>query len=169
MTTTSTVIAALKPLQQQALFGPAVHLALAGVRDLQIDQNVSFGSDGFATRASYATGRGQGLLAEVTELNGCGHILPPDEFLTLPSCANAYSLLTLDTPHRQVPLTPSVIDLHAWLVARITDFMETLAVPWLWTSTGAAGGAYCEWRDSLYPATPLGDAFSWQASLEEVG
>lgn len=167
--TTSTVIAALKSLPQQALFSPAVRMCLADVTELQVDQTIHFDRDGFPAKVIYTTGRGQGLLADCTEVNGSARVLPPDDFTTLPSCVPAYSLLTLDTAYRHLPALPSVIDLHAWLVARITDLLELHGVPWVWTSTGS-GSTYCDWRDDLYPASPLGDAFAWQASLEqEVG
>lgn len=163
--TTSTVIAALKPLPQQALFGPAVRMVLADVTEVQIDQAVTFDADGSPIRVSYATGRGQGLLASVVEINANGQVIPPGDFVHLPSCVPAYTLITLDTPYRHLPMSPSVIDLHAWLVVRLTDFLETAGIPWLWTSTGART-TYCDWRDDIAPSTPLGDAFAWQASLE---
>jgi hypothetical protein len=140
---TSTVIAAMVPTPAQALFGPALGLVLDQVREVQVDQCIQFDGDGAPMRTSYATGRGQGLLATVTEVNGCGHVLPPADFVSLP------------------------IDLHAWLVARITDFLETARIKWLWTSTGP-WAAYCDWKDDIYPSTPLGDAFAWQHSLRGV-
>lgn len=167
--TTSTVIAALRSLPQQALFSPAVRLCLADVLEVRVDQTIHFDPGGFPSRVSYSTHRGQGLLADVTEVNGSGHVLLPSEQIALPSYVPAYTLLTLDTPQRDVPTSPAVVDLHAWLVVRITDMLETHGVPWLWTSTGD-GSEYCDWRETLTPANPLGDAFAWQASLEqEVG
>jgi hypothetical protein len=164
---TSTVIAAMVPTPAQALFGPALGLVLDQVREVQVDQCIQFDGDGAPMRTSYATGRGQGLLATVTEVNGCGHVLPPADFVSLPTAVPAYTLLTLDTPHRHIPAKPSTIDLHAWLVARITDFLETARIKWLWTSTGP-WAAYCDWKDDIYPSTPLGDAFAWQHSLRGV-
>jgi hypothetical protein len=165
---TTTVIAALKPLPPQGLFGPAVRLALAEAHEVHVDQAIAFDRGGFPMRVTYATHPGQGLLANVVEVNCGAQVLPPEDFLALPSVVvPAYALLTLDTPHRHVPATPRVIDLHAWLLARITDLLMTNGVPWLWTSTGP-WSVYSAWRDDLFPTSPLGDAFAWQASLEDV-
>ena len=166
--TTSTVIAALQPLPQQALFSPAVRMVLGDVTEVQVDQNVQFDRDGVPLRVTYATGRGQGLLASVVEGNGSGHVLPPADFVALPSCVPAYTLLTLETPRQAWSVKPAAVDLHAWLLVRITDFLETAGVKWLWTSTGP-WSKYCDWRDDLYPTAPLGDPFLWEHLHQGVG
>jgi hypothetical protein len=156
-----TLIAATSPMESaHGLVETGVRLASRGDRPIHLDAIHSMDGENRITLSSYATAPSQGLLAHVGALHGRGHALPYDD--RIPPGPDLYATLSFRTEWDLAG--GRAIDLHAWLVARLTDYLELAGVTWCWTTDAA--GDFIPWRGTIEPSAPLGDPFVWQDGLE---